>query len=130
MLVGAVVVLLGIVLGAGTASAHAELLSSFPANQELLAESPTEIALQFTETVDPIEPGIRLLDADGNEVELDPVDQSAGSDRMRSAIPTTLDDGTYVVAWQAVSTDSHRVRGSFTFSVGVLSAVAPGVVDD
>ncbi len=129
VVVGAVVVLLGIVLGAGTASAHAELLSSSPANQELLAESPTEIALQFTEAVDPIEPGIRLLDADGNEVELDPVDQSGGSERMRASIPSTLDDGTYVVAWQAVSTDSHRVRGSFTFSVGVLSAVAPGVVD-
>ncbi len=129
LLVGALVTLLGVVLAAGTASAHAELLSSYPANQELLAESPIEIALQFTEAVDPIEPGIRLLDADGDEVELGPVDQSAGSERMQASIPTTLDDGTYVVAWQAVSTDSHRVRGSFTFSVGVLSAVAPGVVD-
>ncbi len=128
-LVGAVVVVLGILAAAGTAFAHAELLSSFPANQELFEAAPDEIALQFTEAVDPIVPGIRLLDADGDEVELADVDQSAGSDRMRASIPATLDDGTYVVAWQAVSADSHRVRGSFTFSVGAPAAVTPGVLD-
>ena len=87
--------------------AHAELLSSFPGNQELLVESPAEIALQFTEGVDPIEPGIRLVDAAGNDVEIGAVSQAAGSERMRAEVPTTLDDGTYVVAWQAVSADSH-----------------------
>ncbi len=124
-----VVVLLAVLAGASTALAHAELLSSFPGNQELLEVAPTEVALQFTEAVDPIEPGIRVIDADGDDVEIGPVDQSAGSDRMRALIPTTLDAGTYVVAWQAVSADSHRVRGSFTFSVGVPSAVTPGVLD-
>jgi copper transport protein len=128
-LVGVVMVLLGVLLGASTASAHAELLSSFPANQELLRESPSEIALQFTEAVDPIEPAIRLLDSNGDEVTIGAVDQSVGSDRMRAPVPSTLADGTYVVAWQAVSADSHRIRGSFTFSVGVPSAVTPGVVD-
>lgn len=128
-LVGAVIVVLGILAAAATASAHAELLSSFPANQQLLEVAPDEIALQFTEAVDPIEPGIRLLDANGDDVGIAAVDQSAGSDRMRASIPATLDDGTYVVAWQAVSADSHRVRGSFTFSVGVPSAVTPGVLD-
>lgn len=129
-LLGAVVVVVvGLLVGAGTARAHAELISSSPANQELLTESPTEIALQFTESVDPIEPGIRLVDSDGNDVEIGAVDQSVGADRMRASVPTTLTDGTYVIAWQAVSADSHRVRGSITFSVGAPSAVTPGVVD-
>jgi copper transport protein len=129
-LVGALVVLVGgLLAGAGTAWAHAELLSSSPANQQLLTESPTEIALQFTESVDPIDPGIRLVDSDGNDVEIGAVDQSIGTDRMRAAVPTTLADGTYVIAWQAVSADSHRVRGSITFSVGAPSSVAPGLVD-
>ena len=124
-----IVVVLGVLAGAPTASAHAELLSSFPGNQELLVESPSEIALQFTEGVDPIEPGIRLVDADGNDVEIGAVSQAGGAERMRADVPTALDDGTYVVAWQAVSADSHRVRGSFTFSVGVPSSVTPGVLD-
>ncbi len=120
---------IGVLAGAATASAHAELSSSFPANQELLVDAPTEIALQFTESVDPIEPGIRLVDADGDDVEIGAVDQSVGADRMRASIPSTLEDGTYVVAWQALSADSHRIRGSFTFSVGVPTAVTPGVLD-
>lgn len=124
-----IIVAIGVLAGAATASAHAELSSSFPANQELLVDAPTEIALQFTESVDPIEPGIRLVDADGDDVEIGAVDQSVGADRMRASIPSTLEDGTYVVAWQALSADSHRIRGSFTFSVGVPSAVAPGVLD-
>jgi copper transport protein len=128
-LFGAVVAVLGILSVAGTASAHAELVSSFPANQELLEVAPDEIALQFTEAVDPIDPAIRLLDSNGDVVEIGAVDQSAGPDRIRASIPATLDDGTYVVAWQALSADSHRVRGSFTFSVGVPSAVTPGVLD-
>jgi copper transport protein len=129
MIAATVAMLTGILAGAGTASAHAELLSSSPAEQELVATSPTEIALQFTEAVDPIEPAIRLVDADGDEVELGDVEQSLGADRMRAAIPTELADGTYVIAWQALSADSHRVRGSITFSVGVPSAVSSGVVD-
>ena len=85
-LVGALVVVLGVFVAAGTASAHAELLSSSPGNQQLLEVAPTEIALQFTEAVDPIEPGIRLVDSDGNDVEIGGVSQAAGSDRMRSAM--------------------------------------------
>ncbi len=125
----ALTLLVGLLVGAGTALAHAELLSSSPTNQQLLETSPTEIALQFSEGVDPIDPGIRLVDGEGNDVTIGAVDQSQGSDRMRSSITTPLADGTYVVAWQGVSADSHRVRGAFTFSVGLPSAVAPGLLD-
>jgi copper transport protein len=129
LLAATAIAILALFTGASTASAHAELLSSFPGNQELLEVAPTDISLQFTEAIDPIEPGIRLVNGDGDDVELGVVDQSGGSDRMRAAIPDTLDNGTYVVAWQGVSADSHRVRGSFTFSVGAPTAVIPGVLD-
>jgi len=123
------IAVLGVLAGAHTALAHADLLSSSPDDQELLEVAPTEIVLQFTEAIDPIEPGIRLVDSDGNDVEIGAVDQSVGTDRMRASVPDSLADGTYVVAWQGVSADSHRVRGSFTFSVGVPSSVTPGVLD-
>jgi copper transport protein len=129
LLAALAVVLTGILAAAGTASAHAELLSSMPADQEVLATSPTEIALQFTEAVDPIEPAIRLVDANGDDVEIGDVEQSPGPAHMRVALPAELADGTYVIAWQALSADSHRVRGSITFSVGAPSTVSAGVVD-
>ena len=123
------VVVATVLLLGSTASAHAELVSSSPANQAILDDSPTEILLTFTEDVDPIADSIRLVDASGAEVPLGDVGQSAGADTLGAAVPDPLDDGTYVVGWQAVSADSHKIRGAFTFSVGEPSPTAPGVVD-
>lgn len=117
---------------AGTASvvlAHAQLISVSPPNQSVLEESPTEIVLGFSESVDPIAPAIRVVDDQGDDVEIGKVDQSGGSDTMRVGIPQTLEPGTYVVAWQAISADSHKIRGGLTFSVGEATGTAPGVVD-
>lgn len=115
---------------AGVADAHAELVRSTPANGQILDASPPQILLEFSEPVDPIGPAIRIVDAQGAAVELGEVDQDSGRSTLQAAIPDVLDDGTYVVAWQAVSADSHRIRGAFTFSVGEETATAPGVVED
>lgn len=131
LLLAALAVVAGVTaLSAGTALAHAELISSNPANEAILASTPPEILLRFSEDVDPIGDSIRLVDAAGNPVPLGPLDQSLGSDTLRTPVPATIDDGTYVVGWQAVSADSHKIRGAFTFSVGVATPTAPGVIDD
>jgi copper transport protein len=128
----ALAVLLGglALLSGGAVLAHAELVSSTPANQTVLPTTPPEIVLRFTEGVDPVDDSIRLVDGDGDTVTLGSVDQSLGDDTLRAPIPDELGEGTYVVGWQAISADSHRVRGAFTFSVGAASATAPGVIDD
>jgi copper transport protein len=117
-------------LSAGRALAHAELISSNPANQSILASTPPEILLRFSEGVDPVADSIRLVDAAGNPVPLGPLDQSLGDDTLRTPVPATIDDGTYVVGWQAISADSHKIRGAFTFSVGAATPTAPGVIDE
>ncbi len=117
-------------LAAGTVLAHAELTSSNPANQSILASTPSEILLTFSEGVDPVGESIRLVDADGNAVPLGPLDQSQGDDTLRTPVPATIADGTYVVGWQAISADSHKIRGAFTFSVGAATPTAPGVIDE
>lgn len=127
--VAALVVGLG-ALSAGIALAHAELISSSPANQSILPSSPGEIVLRFSEGVEPVGDSIRLVDAAGDPVPLGPLDQSLGDDTLRTPLPATIDDGTYVVGWQAISADSHKIRGAFTFSVGAATPTAPGVIDD
>ncbi|MFD2119018.1 CopD family protein [Streptomyces cirratus] len=42
--------------------------------------------------------------------------------RYGTALHSGLPNGTYTVAWQAVSADSHPVSGAFTFSIGAPSA--------
>lgn len=120
-----------VLLGSGrTASAHADLLTSSPAADSVLATSPTEIALTFTEPVDPTQDAIRVVAADGTPVELGPITQDRGSDSVTALIPDELTDGSYVVAWSAVSADSHPISGAFVFSVGAPSAGADELLGD
>lgn len=117
-------------VSAGTVLAHAELVGSNPANQAILSEQPREILLTFSESVDSVGESIRLVDAQGEPVPLGPVDQSLGDDTLRAELPGVIEDGTYIVGWQAISADSHKIRGAFTFSIGEATATKPGVLDD
>ena len=124
-------VLIGVLgVSSGTVLAHAELISSTPANQAILGASPDEILLRFTEDVDPVGQAILLVDGEGDPVPLGPISQAGGDDTISVDVPGTIAEGTYVVGWQAVSADSHKIRGAFTFSVGAESPTAPGVIED
>ena len=105
----------------GAASAHADLATSDPAAESVLDIAPTEIVLTFTEAVDPTDDALRVVDADGIAVPLGPITQDLGADTITAPLAEPLDDGSYVVAWSAVSADSHPISGAFVFSVGVAS---------
>ena len=114
----------------GTALAHAELTSSTPANQAILASTPPEILLTFSEGVDPVGDSIRRRRRRRQPRAARP-DRSVAGRRHACArpVPATIADGTYIVGWQAISADSHKIRGAFTFSVGAATPTAPGVID-
>ncbi len=116
-------------VASGTAFAHAELTSSNPANQAILATQPSEILLTFSEDVNTVDDSIRLVDADGNPAPLGPIDQSLGENTLRAPV-ALIPDGTYIVGWQAISADSHKIRGAFTFTVGAATPTSPGVIDE
>ncbi|MEP1122783.1 MAG: copper resistance protein CopC [Ilumatobacter sp.] len=129
-LVTAVVIVVAGLSWSGPVSAHADLVETIPGNQAVLDEAPSEIVLTFSEAIDPVEPALRVVDADGNDVDLGTADQSRGDTTLGVEIDETLSNGTYVVAWQALSADSHNIRGAFTFSVGEETATRSGLVDD
>ncbi|MGE3361525.1 MAG: copper resistance protein CopC [Acidimicrobiia bacterium] len=107
-----------LVLGATPAGAHAELAGTEPSAGEVLDEAPAEIVLRFTEDVDPLPGGIRLVRSDGSDVgaEVGTVDGDGSTIRL---VPgEALAPDAYVVAWRVTSADSHPVRGAFTFQVG------------
>ncbi len=104
--VAAVVIVVAGLSWSGPVSAHADLVETNPGNQAVLDEAPSEIVLTFSEAIDPVEPALRVVDADGNDVDLGTADQSRGDSTLGLAIDETLRDGTYVVAWQALSADS------------------------
>ncbi|MGW1187844.1 copper resistance CopC/CopD family protein [Streptomyces sp. NPDC002559] len=121
-LVGAVIALL--LGGAGPVSAHAALTGSDPQDGAVVATAPKEVTLTFSEQVALGDDSIRILDPDGKRADTGTAPRDLGNGSVvKYGVPlrTGLPDGTYTVAWQAVSADSHPVSGAFTFSVGAPS---------
>ncbi|MEU9230948.1 copper resistance CopC/CopD family protein [Streptomyces subrutilus] len=109
---------------ASPASAHAALTASDPADGAVVATAPAQVTLSFSEQVALGDDSIRVLDPQGKRVDTGELrDMCSGSTiRYGTALRPGLPNGTYTVAWQAVSADSHPISGAFTFSIGAPSA--------
>ncbi|HEY1315954.1 MAG TPA: copper resistance protein CopC [Gaiella sp.] len=110
----------------GAASAHATLVSSTPANDEVLRRAPAQVVLRFNEPVETAFGSVRVYDGaarrvdDGHTTRPQPQEVAVG---LRQGLPK----GTYTVAWRVISADSHPVSGAFVFHVGKPGAGAAGI---
>ncbi len=114
--------------GAGTASAHAALTGSDPTSGVVVDKAPTQISLTFSEKVSTNNDSLRVLDPKGKRVDVGKPSNISGT-TYAIQVRSGLSDGTYTVAWQVVSADSHPVAGAFTFSVGAPSKTTVSVSD-
>ncbi|MFG2861544.1 copper resistance CopC/CopD family protein [Streptomyces sioyaensis] len=121
--------LLGGLGGAAPASAHAALTGSTPAQGAVVDRAPEQVALTFSEGVAMGDDSIRVLDPKGKRVDRGKLLKLSSGNVVKygAGLPAGLGDGTYTVAWQAVSADSHPVSGAFTFSVGAPSKTSAAV---
>ncbi|MFD7226909.1 copper resistance CopC/CopD family protein [Streptomyces sp. NPDC059881] len=117
--------LLGTVL-AGTASAHAALTGSNPKDGAVLATAPKDVTLTFSEQVALGNDSIRVLDPKSKRVDTGELNNLCSGNIIKYGVTlhAGLPEGTYTVAWQAVSADSHPIAGAFTFSIGAPSKTA------
>lgn len=125
--------LFGLLLaGASPASAHAALTGSNPQDGAVVATAPREITLTFSEQIAMGDDSIRVLDPGGKRADTGtPRDlHNGGAVQYGVALHNGLPDGTYTVAWQAVSADSHPVSGAFTFSIGAPSETTVALPSD
>ncbi|MFJ9816014.1 copper resistance CopC/CopD family protein [Streptomyces sp. NPDC101151] len=113
--------------GAGPASAHAALTGSDPAQGVVVDKAPTQVSLTFSEKVAMSDDSLQVLNPKGKKVEVGSPTNVSGTTyavKLRSG----LGKGTYTVAYQVVSADSHPVSGAYTFSIGAPSqTVVSGV---
>ncbi|MFD8083757.1 FixH family protein [Kitasatospora sp. NPDC059722] len=108
--------------GAVPASAHATLESTDPHQNSVLATAPQAVTLTFSEGVSLSGDSVRVLDPAGKAVDTgNPGHADGRTDTARVGLNPGLANGTYTVAWRAVSEDSHPVGGAFTFSIGAPS---------
>ncbi|BAU84668.1 copper resistance protein D [Streptomyces laurentii] len=127
-----VAALLGTLLAtAGPASAHAALTGSDPQDGAVIATAPKEVNLTFSEQVAMSDDSLRVLDPAGKRVDTGEIRDLCSNSTVRYGVALLpgLPDGTYTVAWQTVSADSHPISGAFTFSVGAPSKTAVSLPD-
>jgi methionine-rich copper-binding protein CopC len=115
MLAASAALLMG---GTMAASAHAHLVRATPAAGGTVQAAPTEVMLRFSEKLEPKFSSVIVLDSAGKQVSKGDaiVDKS---DRMviRASLQP-LEPGVYKVEWRAMSADTHKINGDFTFKVG------------
>ncbi|GGP41038.1 copper resistance CopC/CopD family protein [Streptomyces calvus] len=112
--------------GAAPVSAHAALTGSDPAQGAVVDRAPGQVSLTFSEQIALSDDAVRVLDPKGKRVDKgDPANPSGTTYTVR--LLGGLPDGTYTVAYQVVSADSHPVAGAFTFSIGAPSETTVSV---
>jgi copper resistance protein C len=110
------------VLAVGTlatsADAHPKLKSVSPAADLSSKVSPTEIKLNFSEGVIAKFSGLELKDEAGKIITTGmPVNDPGDRKQLVVPLPAPLTAGRYKVVWHAVSEDTHRVKGEYSFEV-------------
>ena len=104
--------------GAVAAYAHAHLVRAAPTEGGTVKSAPNEVTLKFNERLEPSFSSAIIRDAAGKQV--DKADAHVDkSDRtvVRVSLPP-LEPGVYTVEWKAMSSDTHKVNGTYTFKVG------------
>jgi copper transport protein len=113
---------------AGPAAAHAELVSTDPAEGARLDGVPSSVTLTFSEGVSLGAGYARVLDSGGARV--DSGSASVDGDVLTVPLRTGLGDGGYLVTYRVISADSHPVSGAYSFAVGDADLVPTGTATD
>jgi methionine-rich copper-binding protein CopC len=78
-----------------------------------------EIKLNFSEGVIAKFSGLELKDEAGKTIATGiPVNDPKDQKQLVVPLPVPLKAGHYTVTWHAVSEDTHRVKGEYSFGVG------------
>ena len=126
LLLGAAAVALLIVGTALPASAHPTLLSTTPEAGYSVSTAPEQITLVFDEPVSVAAHGVRVLNADGNEIRTSPVMADQQGRRLTLRLLGAPAAGRYVVRWQVTAQDGDVVDSGFDFAIATGAAGLEG----
>lgn len=126
LVLAAVLALFGSILISTSASAHADLVSTSPADGSEVDIAPAQISLTFSEPVLETGTAIVLNQADGTEIPVGPVTIEGSTISVTS--PADLAAGEYKVTWRTAADDGHVLTGEFGFTFnGTIIAVDDAV---
>lgn len=98
------------------AFAHAHPAQQTPA-PDATVEAPHEVAIDFTEGLEPKFSTLTVIDAAGKQVNSAKSAVDPSNTKHMSVPLGDLKAGTYQVEWTAVADDGHRTQGHYLFNV-------------
>ncbi|QDZ13573.1 copper resistance CopC/CopD family protein [Humibacter ginsenosidimutans] len=103
--------------GIQSASAHAVLVSSTPADGSRVDSSPKQVVLTFDENIQLVPGTARVLSSTGTRADAGGAHLTAAGTGITIPLHPNLPRGSYTVTWRVVSADTHIVAGSIAFGV-------------
>ena len=100
------------------ASAHPRLMSAVPAVNGAVSPAPNEVTLRFNERLEASFSKVVIRDNEGKQVDKGDAKLDKSDRRILRVSVPPLAPGLYKVEWHAMSADTHKVEGDFTFRVG------------
>jgi methionine-rich copper-binding protein CopC len=110
-----IVALLLMALGVPAARAHAFLDHASPLVGSTVSAAPHEVSLTFTQNLESAFSSVTVTGASGAQVSQGKAQISGNT--MRVGLKA-VGPGSYKVHWHALSVDTHKTEGNFTFHVG------------
>lgn len=113
-----------LLFGAAPASAHDVAESTSPANGSTAATVPGTVSVTFNNQPLALGASMAVNDASGSNWADGPVEivDSVVTQKLRPGAPA----GAYTVVWRVVSSDSHPIEGTFTFTAKAGSTTPGG----
>ncbi|HYM03110.1 MAG TPA: copper resistance CopC family protein [Stellaceae bacterium] len=112
----------GCIFGIRSARAHAALLRSDPPRRAVLTQSPSQIRLWFSETIEAEYSLVSVVDADGQVVSTARAVGSPTDAKLLILELPVLKPGQYMVRYRVNSIDGHILDAGYQFTL----KAAPG----
>ncbi|MDP1876988.1 MAG: copper resistance protein CopC [Actinomycetota bacterium] len=117
---GIVVAAFSLLVAAGPAAAHTDLVSSDPADGAVLATAPPAVSFTFSESLLPDTATISVNDAGGNVIASSPVEPDGAT--VSAPWPAEAAAGTFQVAYRVVAEDGHPLTGAITIAIDAVAS--------
>lgn len=106
--------------------AHAVLVESSPAQDEVLKAPATRAVLRFNARIEKAVTRVTLVDGDGHAVKMPriPADPDGPPDRLVVPLPP-LKPGAYRLEYRVLAADGHSTPGLIRFTVSPPAATGP-----
>lgn len=118
---GLALVLIAVLATAVPASAHDQLTSSTPAEDEALTAAPEEVVLSFSGDLIVLDASmtgavVMVVDESGQDWATGEIDVQGNT--VTAQLETGMPVAGYQVRWQVVSEDGHSISGWIPFTIG------------